>query len=62
MADANVPENMTVVNGVRVRKEEEKEFRTRHKAVLAPQGGAVSAAPPKAKVARSKLAESGDDS
>lgn len=34
---SNVPDHMTVVDGVRVRKDDEKRFRASHKAVLAPE-------------------------
>lgn len=55
-------DHMTSVDGIRVRKDEEKAFRARHKAVLAPEGGAVSTRTTKAKSARGKAqAESGDD-
>lgn len=54
---SNVPENMTVVDGVRVRKEDERGFRTRHKAVLAPSSSAGPVAPPKAKTSRAKHVE-----
>lgn len=56
----NIPKNMTVVGGVRVRKEDEDTFRTRHKAVLAPRGGQVTAAAPK-KATRSRKVEAGGD-
>lgn len=38
---SNVPDHMTVVDGVRVRKDDEKRFRAAHKAVLAPQSSAT---------------------
>ena len=52
---SNLPGHMTVVNGVRVHRDDEAQFRARHKAVLAPAAaveGAVEASARKAAAKR----------
>ena len=46
MADtSSVPDNVTVIDGVRVRKDDEKQFRAQHKAVLSPTSSKVINSP-----------------
>lgn len=58
-SDGTADEAMTVVNGVRVRKDEEKLFSARHKAVLAPEAGAITAEVSRPKATRGKKAGAG---